>query len=110
MGRNYPKEAGPFTDYGQTIVMGTQCISKSRTNSHYDCTCLGSSFEQYCDFSRQFDPTPSPAILPDGTAIPVYTGPGVDTFIQNFGRQDLLDYSKPLVRCFHYPDLTISIF
>ncbi|KAF8898976.1 ribonuclease T2-like protein [Infundibulicybe gibba] len=50
------------------------------------------SFEQYCDLSRQFDPSPSPAILPDGTKIPAYTGPGVDTFIKEFGRDDLLLY------------------
>ncbi|TFK36932.1 ribonuclease T2 [Crucibulum laeve] len=50
------------------------------------------SFEQYCDLSRQFDPTPSPAILPDGTVVPPHTGPGVDTFIKNFGREDLLDF------------------
>ncbi|KAF9479700.1 ribonuclease T2 [Pholiota conissans] len=50
------------------------------------------SFEQYCDLSRQFDPTPSPAILPDGTVVPPYTGPGVDTFIKAFGRDDLLEF------------------
>ncbi|PPQ67170.1 hypothetical protein CVT25_005771 [Psilocybe cyanescens] len=51
-----------------------------------------SSFDSYCDLSRQFDREPSPATLPDGTPVPSYTGPGVDTFIKNFGRQDLLDY------------------
>ncbi|OCH87459.1 ribonuclease T2 [Obba rivulosa] len=50
------------------------------------------SFDQYCDFSRQFDPDPSPAVLPNGTTIPPYKGPGVDTFILEFGRPDLLDY------------------
>ncbi|ESK98147.1 ribonuclease t2 [Moniliophthora roreri MCA 2997] len=50
------------------------------------------SFEQYCDFSRQYDPAPSPKVLPNGTEIPVYTGPGVHTFIKKFGRDDLLDY------------------
>ncbi|KIK07526.1 hypothetical protein K443DRAFT_129190 [Laccaria amethystina LaAM-08-1] len=34
------------------------------------------SFEQYCDFSRQYDPTPSPKVLPNGTVAP------------QFGRQD----------------------
>ncbi|KAF9056595.1 ribonuclease T2 [Panaeolus papilionaceus] len=50
------------------------------------------SFEQYCDLLRQFDPFPSPAILPDGTVVPAYTGPGVDTFVESFGRRDLLDF------------------
>ncbi|KAF9269971.1 ribonuclease T2 [Marasmius fiardii PR-910] len=50
------------------------------------------SFEQYCDFSRQYDPAPSPKALPNGTVIPVHKGPGVDTFIKKFGRDDLLDY------------------
>lgn len=52
------------------------------------------SFEQYCDLSRQFDPTPSPAILPDGTVVPAWKGPGIDTFVAQFGRQDLLDFSE----------------
>lgn len=43
--------------------------------------------------SRQFDPAPSPSILPDGTIIPAYVGPGVDKFVKNFGRDDLLEYS-----------------
>ncbi|KAA1468026.1 ribonuclease T2 [Dentipellis sp. KUC8613] len=50
------------------------------------------SFEQYCDLSRQYDPNPSPAVLPDGTKVPAYHGPGLDTFIAEFGRLDLLDY------------------
>ncbi|CAL1694058.1 unnamed protein product [Somion occarium] len=50
------------------------------------------SFEQYCDLSRQFDPAPSPAILPDGTVVPAHKGPGVDTFVAEFKRLDLLDY------------------
>ena len=51
------------------------------------------SFDQYCDLSRQYDPSPSPSVLPDGTPVPPYTGPGVDTFVAEFGRVDLLDYS-----------------
>lgn len=51
------------------------------------------SFEQYCDFSRQYDPAPSPAILPNGTAVPPYKGPSVATFVAEFGRVDLLDFS-----------------
>ncbi len=51
------------------------------------------SFEQYCDLSRQYDRKPSPSVLPDGTTVHAYTGPGVDTFIGKFGRLDLLAYS-----------------
>ncbi|KAJ6621084.1 ribonuclease T2 [Mycena sp. CBHHK59/15] len=43
------------------------------------------SFAQYCDLSRQYDPAPA-------TGVPPYTGPGVDTFIEQFGRLDLLEY------------------
>lgn len=50
------------------------------------------SFDQYCDLSRQFDPSPSPKVLPNGTPVPPYKGPGVDTFILQFGRVDLLNY------------------
>ncbi|KAH9049354.1 ribonuclease T2 [Lactarius hengduanensis] len=52
------------------------------------------SFESYCDLSRQYDPTPSPNVLPDGTLVPAYNGSGVDTFILKFGRLDLLDYME----------------
>ena len=51
------------------------------------------SFEQYCDLSRQYDPEPSPATLPDGTVVPAYKGPGVDPFVADFGRLDLLAFS-----------------
>lgn len=53
-----------------------------------------SSFEQYCDLSRQYDPDPSPSTLPDGTIVPAYKGPGVNTFVESFGRDDLLDFSE----------------
>ncbi|THV07622.1 ribonuclease T2 [Dendrothele bispora CBS 962.96] len=52
------------------------------------------SFESYCDLSRQFDPAPSPATLEDGTVIPPWTGPGIDTFVKAFGRDDLLDFME----------------
>ncbi|TDL28264.1 ribonuclease T2 [Rickenella mellea] len=54
------------------------------------------SFTQYCDLSRQYDPSPSPNTTtgkPGGTPVPPYTGPGVDTFVLEFGRIDLLDFS-----------------
>ncbi|KAI0296224.1 ribonuclease T2 [Russula brevipes] len=50
------------------------------------------SFEQYCDFSRQYDPNPSPAKLQNGMNVPPYNGPGMGDFIRKFGRFDLLDY------------------
>ncbi|KAG6866046.1 hypothetical protein C0991_009143 [Blastosporella zonata] len=43
-----------------------------------------------CD--GQYDPIPSPASFPNGTVIPAWKGPGVDTYIREFGREDLLDY------------------
>ncbi|KAI0319755.1 ribonuclease T2 [Amylostereum chailletii] len=52
------------------------------------------SFASYCDLTRQYDPKPAPATLPDGTAVPSYNGPGVDTFVKEFGRTDLLDYME----------------
>lgn len=60
------------------------------------CVLASRSFTQYCDLTRQFDPTPSPNTtngLPNGTVVPAYKGPGVDTFILEFGRLDLIDYS-----------------
>nr|BAJ06629.1 ribonuclease T2 [Flammulina velutipes]BAJ06630.1 ribonuclease T2 [Flammulina velutipes] len=50
------------------------------------------SYEQYCDIARQYDPDPSPATLPDGTKVPKYTGPSVDTFVKKFGRDDQLEF------------------
>lgn len=54
--------------------------------------CNG-SFTQYCDLSRQYDPDPSPNTTngePNGTPVPPYTGPNVGTFIEAFGKYDLL--------------------
>lgn len=57
--------------------------------------CNG-SYTQYCDLNRQYDPNPSPKTqngLPNGTVVPPWTGPAIDTFgIIPFGRYDLLDY------------------
>lgn len=56
--------------------------------------CNG-SFTQYCDLSRQFDPAPSPNTTTgtkSGTPVPPYHGPNVTTFIEAFGRYDLLAY------------------
>ncbi|KEF57774.1 uncharacterized protein A1O9_05694 [Exophiala aquamarina CBS 119918] len=56
--------------------------------------CNG-SYTQYCDLKRQYDPVPSPNTttgLPNGTVVPVYTGPTIDTFLKPFGRYDLIDW------------------
>ncbi|KAL9621974.1 MAG: hypothetical protein Q9160_003636 [Pyrenula sp. 1 TL-2023] len=56
--------------------------------------CNG-SFTQYCDLSRQYDESPSPKTqngLPNGTLVPPYTGPTVDTFLPPLGASDLLAY------------------
>jgi ribonuclease T2 len=45
--------------------------------------------------NRQYDPAPAPNTtngLASGTPVPPYTGPGVDTFIQAFGKLDLLSW------------------
>jgi len=56
--------------------------------------CSG-DFTQYCDLSRQYDPTPSPNTtngLPNGTVVPPYKGPNVGTFVEDFGAYDLLQW------------------
>lgn len=56
--------------------------------------CNG-SYTQYCDLNRQYDPIPSPNTttgLPNGTVVPPYTGPNIGTFLEPFGRFDLLEY------------------
>lgn len=35
-----------------------------------------------------------PATVPDGTVVPPYKGPSVRTFIEEFGRFDLLRYNE----------------
>ncbi|KAF1842644.1 ribonuclease T2 [Cucurbitaria berberidis CBS 394.84] len=55
-----------------------------------------SKFGQYCDLNRQYDPIPSPNTtngLPNGTFVAPYTrGPNIGTFLERFGRYDLLEY------------------
>ena len=69
------------------------------------------SYTQYCDIryvlepntehcsdadSRQYDPSPSPKTTtgPNGTlvTVPPYNGPDVGTFVEAFGKYDLLEY------------------
>ncbi|EME43417.1 hypothetical protein DOTSEDRAFT_153940 [Dothistroma septosporum NZE10] len=54
--------------------------------------CNG-SYTQYCDLNRQYDPYPSPNTtngLPNGTVVPPYKGPNIGTFLEPFGKYDLL--------------------
>ena len=37
---------------------------------------------------------PAGVKLPDGTVIPPYKGPSIETFVEEFGRFELLDYSE----------------
>ncbi|KAH7379185.1 ribonuclease T2-like protein [Phaeosphaeria sp. MPI-PUGE-AT-0046c] len=56
--------------------------------------CNG-SYTQYCDLNRQYDPIPSPNTtngLPNGTFVPAYNGSNIGTFLEPFGRYDLLEY------------------
>ncbi|KAK4501586.1 hypothetical protein PRZ48_007395 [Zasmidium cellare] len=54
--------------------------------------CNG-SYTQYCDLKRQYDPVPSPNTtngFPNGTIVPPYNGSNIGTFVEKFGRYDLL--------------------
>jgi ribonuclease T2 len=54
--------------------------------------CNG-SYTQYCDLKRQYDPLPSPNTTtgtPSGTPVVPYKGPNIGTFLEPFGRYDLL--------------------
>ena len=64
-------------------------------NSMTDVHISDGTYTQYCDLSRQYDPVPSPNTtnaLPNGTVVPAYNGSGIGTFLEPFGRYDLLDY------------------
>jgi ribonuclease T2 len=88
-GQLLPK--GSWTIHG---LWPDNCDGYASVSLLWSCTHLWRrSFDQYCDLSRQFDPNPSPAKLGDGTVIPPYKGPSVKTFIEDFGREDLLQYS-----------------
>jgi ribonuclease T2 len=61
--------------------------------------CNG-SYTQYCDLNRQYDPIPSPNTTTgtkDGTPVPPYKGPSISTFLEPFGKLDLLAYMNKYV-------------
>ncbi|KAF3068800.1 hypothetical protein CFAM422_007818 [Trichoderma lentiforme] len=58
--------------------------------------CNG-SYTQYCDLSRQYDPSPAPNTTngkPDGTPVPKYTGESIEAWFEPYGKMDLLAYMK----------------
>jgi len=72
-------------EHGQYLPMQSWTI-----HGLWPDNCDG-SYEQYCDFSRQLDPEPSPSVV-NGVPVPAYTGPPIDVYIKDFGRHDLLEY------------------
>ncbi|KAL8276342.1 hypothetical protein RQP46_011267 [Phenoliferia psychrophenolica] len=53
------------------------------------------SYTQYCDLSRQYDPSPSPNTtngLANGTVVPAWKGETMTDLLKRFGRRDLLSY------------------
>ena len=58
--------------------------------------CNG-SYTGYCDFSRQYDPVPSPPTIDgiaNGTVVPPWTGEGPDVWLKQYGKFDLLDWAN----------------
>ncbi|PHH87476.1 hypothetical protein CDD83_8831 [Cordyceps sp. RAO-2017] len=58
--------------------------------------CNG-SYPQYCDLSRQYDPSPSPNTTdgtPGGTPVPAYEGEPIERWFADYGRLDLLAYMR----------------
>ncbi|CAJ2513659.1 Uu.00g017780.m01.CDS01 [Anthostomella pinea] len=56
-----------------------------------------SSYTQYCDLSRQYDPAPYPTTTdgtPNGTVVEPWTGVPISDFIEPFGKYDLLAYMR----------------
>lgn len=56
--------------------------------------CNG-SYTQYCDLTRQYDPVPSPNVTNyphNGTVVPPWKGANMTSFIEAFGKYDLLAY------------------
>ncbi|OAA47744.1 ribonuclease T2 precursor [Metarhizium rileyi] len=55
------------------------------------------SYTQYCDFSRQYDPRPSPNTTdgqPGGVPVPAYQGESIEKWFEPYGKLDLLAYMR----------------
>jgi hypothetical protein len=66
-----------------------------RIRKHSADVSLTGSFTQYCDLSRQYDPIPSPNTTtgkPDGKPVPAWKGAPISSFVEPFGKFDLLAY------------------
>jgi hypothetical protein len=70
-------------------------VNCTKTKTQLTDFTSNGSYTQYCDLSRQYDPVPSPNTttgLPNGTVVPAYNGSGIGTFLEPYGRYDLLEY------------------
>ena len=90
-----PRRTGLSTVFG--LISGRSCCycCFEKNDPITDNYISDGSYTQYCDLSRQYDPVPSPNTtnaLPNGTVVPAYNGSGIGTFLEPFGRYDLLDY------------------
>lgn len=87
---------GLWPDYCNGYVNTT--LPGSPTLSQVTVLILtNSSYTQYCDLTRQFDPagslSPNVTDFPrNGTVVPPYTGPPISSFIEQWERYDLLEW------------------
>jgi hypothetical protein len=87
------RKIGQFTAYG--LTSGKSGVNCTKTKTQLTDFTSNGSYTQYCDLSRQYDPVPSPNTttgLSNGTVVPAYNGSGIGTFLEPFGRYDLLEY------------------
>jgi ribonuclease T2 len=92
--RNFRITPGLCTVRTKPITLLTSCLVLKPFPGLWPDFCNG-SYTQYCDLSRQYDPVPSPNTtngLPNGTVVPPYKGPNIGTFLEPFGRYDLLNW------------------